>query len=137
MSAKANHLEQTCLQCRHLMVAVCRNVQNVPAEMYIFILQLCAFYACKKQLKAIHAQENKEAAREKAVLVVQKLKDMKLPAAAKRVEDGIEETLTYMDFPTQHWPRIRTNNTIERVNRELKRRTRAFGAFPDGESALM
>ena len=88
-------------------------------------------------LKAIHAQENKEAAREKAVLVVQKLKDMKLPAAAKRVEDGIEETLTYMDFPTQHWPRIRTNNTIERVNRELKRRTRAIGAFPDGESALM
>lgn len=49
MSAKANHLEQTCLQCRHLMVAVCRNVQNVPAEKYIFILQLCAFYACKKQ----------------------------------------------------------------------------------------
>lgn len=48
MSAKANHLEQTCLQCRHLMVAVCRNVQNVPAEKYIFILQLCAFYACKK-----------------------------------------------------------------------------------------
>ena len=88
-------------------------------------------------LKAIHAQENKEAAREKAALVVQKLKDMKLPAAAKRVEDGIEETLTYMDFPTQHWPRIRTNNTIERVNRELKRRTRAIGAFPDGESALM
>lgn len=68
---------------------------------------------------------------------MQKLKDMKLPAAAKRVEEGIEETLTYMDFPTQHWPRIRTNNTIERVNRELKRRTRAIGAFPDGESALM
>lgn len=88
-------------------------------------------------LKAIHAQENKEAAREKAAQVVQKLKDMKLPAAAKRVEEGIEETLTYMDFPTQHWPRIRTNNTIERVNRELKRRTRAIGAFPDGESALM
>ena len=56
---------------------------------------------------------------------------------AKKVEDGIEETLTYMDFPTQHWTRIRTNNAIERFNREMKRRTKAIGAFPDGQSALM
>lgn len=42
-----------------------------------------------------------------------------------------------MDFPTQHWSRIRTNNTIERLNREIKRRTRAIGAFPDGKSALI
>ena len=88
-------------------------------------------------LKAIHAQESKEAARQKAKLVVKQLRLMKLSAAAKKVEDGIEETLTYMDFPSQHWTRIRTNNTIERVNREIKRRTKAIGAFPDGESALM
>ena len=55
----------------------------------------------------------------------------------KKLEDGIEETLTYMDFPTQHWSRLRTNNTIERLNREIKRRTRSIGAFPDGQSALM
>ena len=42
-----------------------------------------------------------------------------------------------MDFPSQHWTRIRTNNTIERLNREIKRRTKAIGAFPDGQSALM
>ena len=36
--------------------------------------------------------------------------------------------LTYMDFSTQHWARIRTNNTIERLNREIKRRTKAIGA---------
>jgi len=40
-------------------------------------------------------------------------------------------------YPTEHWNRIRTNNTIERVNREIKRRTRAIGAFHDGQSALM
>jgi putative transposase len=56
---------------------------------------------------------------------------MKLSSAAKKLQDGIEETLTYMDFPTQHWTRIRTNNTIERLNREIKRRTKAIGAFPD------
>ena len=48
-----------------------------------------------------------------------------------------KNTLTYMDFPTQHWTRLRTNNAIERLNREIKRRTKAIGAFPDGQSALM
>ena len=93
--------------------------------------------AVSMMLKAIHSQENKEAAREKAAQVAEKLKEMKLSAAAKKLQDGIEETLTYMDFPTQHWSRIRTNNTIERLNREIKRRTKAIGAFPDGQSALM
>ena len=88
-------------------------------------------------LKAIHAQESTESAREKAIQVAEKLRSMKLAKAAKKVEDGIKETLTYMDFPTQHWTRIRTNNAIERLNREIKRRTKAIGAFPDGQSALM
>lgn len=88
-------------------------------------------------LKAIHSQENKKAAREKADQVAKDLREMKLHAAAKKVEDSIEETLTFMNFPSQHWTRIRTNNTLERVNREIKRRTRAIGAFPDGNSALM
>lgn len=63
-------------------------------------------------LKAIHSQESKEAAREKAIRVAEKLKAMKLAKAAQKVENGIEETLIYMDFPTQHWTRIQTNNTI-------------------------
>ena len=88
-------------------------------------------------LKAIHAQESKKAAREKAASVAQQLREMKLSAAAQKVEESIEETLTYMDYPTEHWNRIRTNNTTERVNREIKRRTKAIGAFPDGQSALM
>lgn len=90
-----------------------------------------------RMLKAIHAQESLEAARIKAAQVVEKLHQMKLSAAARKVEDGIEETLTYMRFPSQHWTRIRTNNTLERLNREIKRRTKAVGAFPDGNSALM
>ncbi len=88
-------------------------------------------------LKAIHAQENKEAARQKAAQVAERLREMKLKAAAKKIEDSIEETLTFMDFPSQHWTRIRTNNTLERLNREIKRRTKSIGAFPDGNSALM
>lgn len=90
-----------------------------------------------KMLKAIHAQESKAAAREKAKQVVQTLRDMKLKEAAKKVEDSIEETMAYMDFPYEHWVRIRTNNVIERLNREIRRRTRVVGTFPDGNSALM
>ncbi len=45
--------------------------------------------------------------------------------------------LNYCDFPSEHWTRIRTNNVIERLNREIRRRTRVVGSFPDGNSALM
>ncbi|GHU16409.1 IS256 family transposase [Spirochaetia bacterium] len=90
-----------------------------------------------KMLKAIHAQESREAAREKGRQVAAALREMKLKEAAKKVEDSIEETLTYTDFPYEHWTRIRTNNMIERVNREIRRRTRVVGCFPDGNSALM
>lgn len=90
-----------------------------------------------KMLKAIHAQESKSAARKKAQEVIQTLNDMKLKEAAKKVEDSVDETLTYADFPFEHWTRIRTNNVIERLNREIRRRTRVVGTFPDGNSALM
>lgn len=88
-------------------------------------------------LKAIHTQENKAAAKGKAMAVAQKLQEMKLKDAAKKVEDSIEETLTYMDFPYAHWLKICTNNVIERLNREIRQRTRVVGTFPDGNSALM
>ncbi len=51
--------------------------------------------------------------------------------------DGIEETLTYCDFPSEHWTRIRTNNVIERRNRKIRRRTHVVRTSPDGNSALM
>jgi transposase-like protein len=88
-------------------------------------------------LKAIHAQEDLESAREKASSVVQKLRSMRLGEAATKIEKGIEETLTYMKFPREHWIKIRTNNGIERIMKEIRRRTRVVGSFPDGNSALM
>ena len=90
-----------------------------------------------KMLKAIHAQESKKASCEKAKAVVTELRAMKQKEAAKKVEDGIEETLTYCDFPSEYWTRIRTYNVIERLNGEIRRRTRMVGTFPDGNSALM
>lgn len=88
-------------------------------------------------LKAIHAQEDRSSAEQKAALVVEKLRSMKLTKAAEIVGEGVSETLSYMSFPREHWRCLRTNNPMERLNREVKRRTRVVGAFPDGQSALM
>ena len=55
-----------------------------------------------KMLKAIHAQESKKAAREKAKAVMEKLHSIKLKEAAKKFEEGIEETLIYYDFSSEH-----------------------------------
>jgi transposase-like protein len=88
-------------------------------------------------LKAIHAQEDRDAAEEKLGAVVQKLRMMKLNQAATIVEQSAAETLSYYAFPSQHWRSLRTNNPLERLMREIRRRTRVVGAFPDGKSALM
>jgi hypothetical protein len=69
--------------------------------------------------------------------VVAKLRAMKLAKAASVVAEGVGETLSYMAYPREHWTRIRTNNPLERIMREIRRRTRVVGAFPDGHSALM
>lgn len=88
-------------------------------------------------LKAIHAAEDIEAAQQKATLVIAKLREIKLNAAADKIEQSIAETFAYYAFPETHWRRIRTNNPLERMMREIRRRTRVVGAFPDGQSPLM
>ena len=88
-------------------------------------------------LKAIHAQENREAAESKSKDVIKKLQVMKLKAAAELVEGSVHETLAYYGYPPQHWLKIKTNNPMERLLKEARRRTKVVGAFPDGNSALM
>jgi transposase-like protein len=88
-------------------------------------------------LKAIHAQEDKEAARRKTAEVIEKLQVLCLEKAARILASGSEETFSYYAFPVEHWRHIRTNNPLERLNREIRRRTRVVGNFPDGHAALM
>jgi len=87
-------------------------------------------------LKAIHAQESREAAQDKAATVVEDLRRQKLGKAAELIETHIDETLSYYSFPDSHWLKIRTNNPLERIMKEIRRRTRVVGAFPDGQSCL-
>jgi putative transposase len=87
-------------------------------------------------LKAIHAQESRGAAEGKAKAVIDELRAGKMSKAAELVEQAVHETLTYYAFPDIHWQKIRTNNPPERIMREIRRRTRVVGAFPDGQSCL-
>ena len=87
-------------------------------------------------LKAIHASEDRAAAEDKARQGVAKLRDQRMSRAAELVEASVGETLAYYAFPSEHWRRIRTNNPLERLMKEIRRRTRVVGAFPDGKSCL-
>ena len=87
--------------------------------------------------KAIHAQEDRRSAEDKVREVIAKLRAMRLTKAAELVEAKAHETLTYFAFPSNHWRQVKTNNPLERIIREIRRRTRVVGAFPDGHSALM
>jgi putative transposase len=82
----------------------------------------------------IHAQEDANAAKGKALQIVWKLRLKRLAEAA---ENGIDERLSYCAMPPKNWRCQRTTNSLEWLNPEIRRRTRAVGTFPDGQSALM
>jgi transposase-like protein len=87
-------------------------------------------------LKAIYAQESEEEARAKAQRLQERY-GARFPEAVKVLQEGLDETLVFYQFPRGHWIRIRTNNLLERLNKEIRRRTKVVGAFPDGKSALI
>ncbi len=68
--------------------------------------------------------------------VAEKLDQMGFDKAADTVEPFMVDVGNYRAFPPSHWKRIRTTNMVERINAEIKRRTKVVGAFPSVDSLL-
>ena len=115
--------------CMGLVESVLNTIprRNGNAVRYIFTATSsawCRASTCAPvadMLKAIHASEDRQAAQDKAEAVIEKLTAMRLKEAAAKVSDAIAETLAFYGFPAPHWRRIRTNNPLERIMREIRR----------------
>jgi putative transposase len=86
-------------------------------------------------IRTIFAQRNEEAARQQLGEVL-KAMEARWPKAAEVLAGGEEEVLTYMSFPQEHWTRIYSTNPLERLNKEVKRRTNVVGIFPNTDAVL-
>jgi putative transposase len=86
-------------------------------------------------VRTIFAQPDRQAAGQQLHEVVKALEGRWSKAATVLLE-AEEDVLAYMAFPQDHWARIYSTNPLERLNREVKRRTDIVGVFPDQESVL-
>jgi putative transposase len=86
-------------------------------------------------IRTIFAQPDQAAAQQQLAEVVKAMED-RWPKAAHVLQAGETEVLTYMGFPAEHWTRIYSTNPLERLNREVKRRTDVVGIFPDLDAVL-
>jgi putative transposase len=86
-------------------------------------------------IRTIFAQPDAASARTQLRAVVDQLTPY-APAVAERLQAMEDDLLAYTAFPRGHWSKIWSNNPIERLNRELKRRTDVVGIFPDRASVI-
>ena len=86
-------------------------------------------------IRTVFAQPDADTARTQLRAVVDQLRPY-APAVADRLEAMENDVLAYTAFPAAHWSKIWSNNPIERLNRELKRRTDVVGIFPDKASVI-
>lgn len=86
-------------------------------------------------VRTIFAQPTQREAKEQLAQVARALKKS-VPRAATLLDEMAEEVLAYMAFPAEHWRQIHSNNPLERQNKEVRRRTRVVGIFPNRASLL-
>jgi putative transposase len=111
-------------RCRvHLLRNVLAHVPRGQAEM------VAAF------VRTIFAQPNAEQARRQLREVATRL-ERSLPKAAAVLADAEDDVTAYAAFPRHHWRKIWSTNPLERVNKEIKRRTNVVGVFPNDDAVL-
>ena len=86
-------------------------------------------------VKTVFAQETQEAARTQWRNVADNLRE-RFVSVAELMDSSEEDVLAYMAFPKEHWTQIHSTNPLERLNKEIKRRTNVVGIFPN-DAAIM
>ena len=91
---------------------------------------------CLKRLKKVFAAEDKEEALKESEKLQKHLREHGKERVAEWIEEHIEETLGVYELPPEHRKRMKSTNMLERLNQELKRRSRVVRIFPNEESCL-
>ena len=91
--------------------------------------------AVAAMLKTIFAQETKAEAAAQWNVVADALRE-KQPKLGAMMDASREDVLAYMDFPKDHWPQISSTNPLERLNKEIKRRSDVVGIFPNDAAII-
>lgn len=91
--------------------------------------------AVAAMLKTIFVQENKADAEAQWKAVADALREKQARLGAL-MDASRDDVLAYIDFPREHWAQIASTNPLERVNREIKRRSDVIGIFPNDEAIL-
>jgi len=86
-------------------------------------------------VRTIHAQPDAEATRTQLHTVVGMLED-RIPKAAEILAGAEGDVTAYAAFPKAHWRKISSTNPLERINKEIKRRSNVVGIFPDDASVI-
>jgi putative transposase len=86
-------------------------------------------------LRTIFVQPNRQAAGQQVAETLRLMRE-RWPQAAAVLAEAEDDVLAYMSFPVEHWSRIYSTNPLERLNREIRRRTDVVGVFPNADAAL-
>jgi transposase-like protein len=86
-------------------------------------------------VRTIFAQPDAATVCEQHSRIVAQLQD-RFPEAAALLEDAGSDLLGFTGLPKEHWRQLRSNNSLERLNKEIRRRTDVVGIFPDRSSVV-
>ena len=86
-------------------------------------------------IRHVFRADDGDQARQRLAEVVDRLQSP-APKVARLLEDAESDLLAFYAFPKEHWPKLRSTNPLERVNKEIGRRSDVVGIFPNDASAI-